>query len=528
MKLIHAKTTTDYQEELKKINSEIPQENIKDPASYVQFIEEKYKKKEELFEKVNNEIKPTIVMDTTIGIENKFLKFKNENLEKDEQFLRNLSKFLKEEMIPKFLVDVAKDEESAPNDSFSLTNYLHKYGIAVRYYGEIIKLIDTDSNFKRTNTWVKTLAIRDIIRRSAKHVFNSIIKDVPDYLMKDFCAYFLNILLAPASSIKNLEAFEISYVNGTIVNVKHSDKDSNEVLNSNSNTNVNSSSVVDNSKKKKKGKGKKKKAKDGKTEEDEQIKFLITDTLSSTNKFMNTLIELKDDSIKKFFIKPSELWRRIKEVATKRYGYNFADKTNYEYVEPIMNKFGLLRDFCLTVGIQIEATDYELHFDTQSRVDLFKYTQMPFKSESIVEFFPVVKDYQLPSEIHRPIFEQAEAMFKAGNFLEGAEKYKQLIYLSNEVYGQINHYSGIAHKKLGEISYLEGDYMNCIIMLQKAIVILEKLYDFDTNVVANSYSELSTYYHLINQDYLAFKYISRGLEILNFTYPKNVNYFYFL
>jgi tetratricopeptide (TPR) repeat protein len=188
-----------------------------------------------------------------------------------------------------------------------------------------------------------------------------------------------------------------------------------------------------------------------------------------------------------------------------------------------MNKFGLLRDMCLTVGIQIEATDYELHFDSQTRVDLFKYAQMPFKGANIVDFYPVVKDYQLPSEIHRPIFEQAEAMFKAGNFLEGAEKYKQLIYLSNEVYGQINQYSGIAHKKLGEISYLEGDYMNCIIMLQKAIVILEKLHEYDTNVVANSYSELSTYYHLINQDYLAFKYISRGLEILNFTYPKNVS-----
>jgi tetratricopeptide (TPR) repeat protein len=151
---------------------------------------------------------------------------------------------------------------------------------------------------------------------------------------------------------------------------------------------------------------------------------------------------------------------------------------------------------------------------------------MPFKPIHVVEFFPVVKDYKLPSEIHRPIFEQAEAMFKAGNFLEASEKYKQLVYLSNEVYGPVNSYSGVAHKKLGEISYLEGDYMNCIILLQKAIVIFEKLHDYDTNLVANCYSELSTYYHLINQDYLAFKYISRGLEILNFTYPKNVNFYF--
>ncbi len=524
LKLIHAKTTTDYSEELKKINAEMPQECIKDPASYIQFIEEKYKRKEELFEKVNNEIKPSIVMDTTIGIDNKYLKFSNKNLEKDEKFLKDLAKFLKEEMLQKFLQDISKDEENAPNDCFSLTEYLHRYGIAVRYYGQIIKLIESDSNFKKTSSWIKTLAIRDIIRRSAKHIFNDLVKDVPEYLSKEFCAYYLNILLAPPTSIKNLESYDINYVNGAIVNVKHTEKESQEVS-ATQNVNNTTSSNVDPKKKKKGGKSKKKKAKDGKNEEDEKLKLFITETLSTSNKLMNSLIEPNDENIKKYFLKPSEFWKRIKEVANKRYGYVFADKNNFEYVEPIMNKFGLLRDFLLTVGIQISANDYELHFDSQNRSDLFKYANMPFKPENIIEFFPVVKDYQLPSEIHRPIFEQAEAMFKSGNFLEAAEKYKQLIYLSNEVYGQINHYSGVAHKKLGEISYLEGDYMNCIIMLQKAIVILEKLYEYDTNIVANSYSELSTYYHLINQDYLAFKYISRGLEILNFTYPKNVIYY---
>jgi protein TIF31 len=54
LKLIHSKTNNEYAEELKKINSEVPQETMKDAASYIQFIEEKYKKKEELFEKVNN------------------------------------------------------------------------------------------------------------------------------------------------------------------------------------------------------------------------------------------------------------------------------------------------------------------------------------------------------------------------------------------------------------------------------------------------------------------------------------------
>jgi hypothetical protein len=48
-------------------------------------------------------------LDTTIGIQNKFLKYTNENASQDEEFLRNLAKFLKEDMISKFLSDVSKD-----------------------------------------------------------------------------------------------------------------------------------------------------------------------------------------------------------------------------------------------------------------------------------------------------------------------------------------------------------------------------------------------------------------------------------
>lgn len=526
LKQIHAKTNTDYQEELKKINAEVPNESVKDPTAYFQFFEEKYKKKEELFEKINAEVKPMLTMDTTIGIENKFFQFKNENLEKDTELLKNLGKFLKEEIIGKFLEDVSKDEENAPNDSFSLSEYMHKYGIPMRYYGEIIRLIESEPKFKKMNNWIKSLAVRDIIRRCSKHIFNNLIKDVPDYLIKDFCAYFLNIILAPSSAIKNLEKFDMTYKDGTITNVKSVSIEGDTSVKTETTsgtTHKSSEKPSSSSQKKKKNKKKNKKNKETGDKNEMELKFLINETFTSNNKFFNSLFELKNEEVKKFFIKPSELWGRIKEIALKRYGYTFPEKQNFDNVEPIINKFGLLRDLCLTVGIQIEATDYELHFDSYSnqRQDLFKYQQMPFNAEHIVDFFPVVKDSGLPSEIHKPIYDQAEALFKSGSFIEASEKYKQLIYLSNEVYGQINHFSGIAHKKLGEISYLDGDYMNGIIMIQKAIVIFEKLYDYDTNLVANAYSELSTYYHLINQDYLAFKYISRGLEILNFTYPKN-------
>lgn len=508
LKLIYNKINTDYSEEMKKLN-ETDQNAIKDPQSYYAYMEEKYKKKDELYEKINNEIKPLIKLDTTLYTENKYLTFNNKHKDQDEKLLKKLSAFLKEDTLAKFLADINKEEESPPSDSASLTEYIHKYGINCRYYGELLKQIDSDSNNKRL-VWVKTLILRDILKRCAKHIFNSLTLDIPEYLLKDVTAYFLNVLLSPASLIKNLESFDIAYVNGAITTVKPSD-----------NANVTGAKDVkdvkeDNTLKKKK-KNKNKKNKNKKKGEDLEVKFLINENLS--NKLVNSLFEIKD--LDKYFIKPSEFWSKMKEIAQIRYGYTFSDISNYDYIELAINKFGLLRDFCLCVGIQIEALDYELYYDNLRSKNEFKYTSMPFKTENVTNFFPVVKDYNLPSEIHRPIFEQAEAMFKGANFLEAADKFKQILYLSNEICGPINHYSGVAHKKLAEISYLEGDYMSAIAMLQKSIIINEKLYSYDSNVVANSYAELSTYYHLIGQEYLAFKHIFRALEIINFSYPKN-------
>ena len=524
LKLIHDKINSDYKEELNKINQEVTPEvmatMMKDPVAYVKFLEEKYKKKEELFDRVNSEVKPSLIIDTTIGTDSKFLKFDNPHRETDEQLLRNISKFLKEEVLIKFLNEISKDEENSPNDSFTLTEYLHRYGIPMRYSGEILRLIETTPSLRKVNSWLKTLITRDIIRRSAKHVFNDIVSNLPDYLIKDFSAYFLNVLLAPANLIKYLENYEIVYRDGGIQSVKtivvKQTEDSSQTQSKES---LDASKV----KKKKKNKNKKKKTnKESKTcEIDQEMKLIISEGLN--NKLLNSFFEMEQDEIKKFFLKPSEIWAKIKEIAKARYNFVFPNKQNFDYVETVLNKFGLFRDFCLTVGLQIEALDYELNYDqTNSKADTFKYSSMPFKTDNVINFFPIVKDYQLPSEIQRPIFEQAEAMFKAGNFIEGTEKFKQLIYLSNEVFGNINNYSGIAHKKLGEISYAETDYMNGIVMLQKAIIIFEKMYAYDTNLVANAYAELSTYYNLIGQDYLAFKYLNKGLEIMNYTYPKNV------
>jgi len=256
-----------------------------------------------------------------------------------------------------------------------------------------------------------------------------------------------------------------------------------------------------------------------------KIQLYINDNL--TNKSLSTLLEPNSEDIQKYFIKPSLFWKKIQEIIKKRYDFDFLINENFDNIEHPINKYGLLRDLCLTIGLQIEATDFELYFDNSNKND-FKYCNMPFKAENIINFFTVCKDFYLPSEIHKPLFDQAEGMFKSGNLLEAAEKYKQVVYLCNEVYGPINHYSAVAHKKLGEISYLEGDVMNSIHLIQKSIIIAEKMYNFDSSFVGNAYAELSTYFHMVGQDIQAFKYLLKSLEIIYFTYPRDVFKFFLI
>jgi protein TIF31 len=514
LKLIFNKISSEYQDEMKKIN-EIDNTLIKDPKAYVTYIEEKYKQKEELFEKINNEIKPMVQLDNTLFTEHKYFTFINKHKEEDEKLLRELARYLKEDVLNKFLTEITKEEEMAPSDCFSLTESLHKNGISVRYYGELLRIIDNDASLKKQACWMKTLVIRDIIRRCAKHIYNSLTIDIPEYLTKHFTAYFLNLLLSPSSLIKLLEQQEVVYSNGNVISQKQVVTGGNNVTTTASTT---SSVQKENPADKKKKKNKNKKKKTNKPERDVEIEFFITENLTSKN--IIGLFEPKGNE--KYFIKPSNFWSQIRDIALKRFGFTFPQSSNFEYIDPAINKFGLLRDICLTIGIQIESLDYQLYYDTFTNKNDFKYLNMPFKGENIVSFFPVVKDFKLPSEVHRPIFEQAESFFKGGNFLDAAEKYRQILYISNEVYGSINHFAGVAHKRLAEIAYLEGDYLTAISLVQKSIIVNEKLFNYDTNIVANSYAELSTYYHLIGQDYLAFKHLFRSLEIINFTYPKNV------
>jgi tetratricopeptide (TPR) repeat protein len=184
----------------------------------------------------------------------------------------------------------------------------------------------------------------------------------------------------------------------------------------------------------------------------------------------------------------------------------------------------MLRDFCRKVGLTIEALDYKFAVDFNFiKTEPIKPSQLTFNPENIIGFFPVFKDYVLPSEILKPAYVDAESYFQQGYLQAAEERYKQVIILCHEINGPIHKISANSHKKLAYIAYYEGNLQKAISFITKAIIIYEKLSEFDTPELANCYSDLASYYGNLGDLLNSFKAMFKAWEITNMIYPKNVS-----
>ena len=181
--------------------------------------------------------------------------------------MKKLSEYLKKDLIDAFISDIMKevDNETAPIDCLSLSEYLHSYGINCRYLGEIYNRIGRDN-------WLRTLIERDIIRRAAKHLFNDVIEKTPSHLINEVTCHFLNCIFAPYELLVELNKKKVIVEDGEIIfeeNKKASDSKASENEKTSSSHNTNNH---DNKKKKKKNKGKNKQSSD---KDETTIQFLF-------------------------------------------------------------------------------------------------------------------------------------------------------------------------------------------------------------------------------------------------------------
>jgi protein TIF31 len=217
-KMIDENIKGKYAEAFNTMNKDLDEitKNYKNAENYKKSLEELLLKRADLFNKVNEEVSDSLTFNTCIYTNVKFADSEKEKIEKDEQLLVDLAKYLKSNAIDDFLSGIQREEEHLPCDSKTLSTSIHKFGINTRYYGEILKRIESTPESAKTNCWIKSLISRDILVRSAKHIYDNLLKDIPQYLSLIFTSHFLNMFLAPHQLVKLLDHFDISYKNGSL------------------------------------------------------------------------------------------------------------------------------------------------------------------------------------------------------------------------------------------------------------------------------------------------------------------------
>ena len=393
----YAKEFESFTKELDELNK-----NHLKVKNYKKSLEELLVRRKELYDKIRAESTEILKFNTCLFTNVKFSEQSKSKLVEDEKLLYDLAKFLKDYMINEYLKKFSLTKDDLPSDSKSLSDSIHKFGINCRYYGEIISRIESNPKNEKSSSWLKTLIIRDIYVRSARHIFDNLFKNIPSYLSTYFISYFLNIFLCSAPLIKLLEQYEITYKNGEFKMVHGNQLN----LNKEKEKEECDTTEKDTAKNKNNEKNKKKKDKK-KAKKDKEYEFKTFFMESITNTKLNQMVEF--ERINEFLIKPSNLWNQIREVALKKYGYDIPNKPNFDYIDPMFNKFGMLRDFCLKIGLQIESLDYEFFPDTNYLLkNGLSYKNLTFQPQNIITMYPVIKEVELPSEITKIVFEQVK------------------------------------------------------------------------------------------------------------------------
>lgn len=111
-------------------------------------------------------------------------------LEADEEQVRHLCQYLRDQIIPNFLRDLVDSDAGFPMDGSSLSRQLHKRGINMRYLGKIASQC-TDSRL----SCLKEICIQDMITRAFKHVAATYLRRLPFTLASSCASHLLNCLL---------------------------------------------------------------------------------------------------------------------------------------------------------------------------------------------------------------------------------------------------------------------------------------------------------------------------------------------
>ena len=265
------------------------------------------------------------------NIETKVQLAPSEKTESQRKELEELSQFILKQAIPNLISDLINGESIRLTDSGSISEIFHSHGINMRYLGKVLRQID----FKE-HPHLKILLERVVLVKTLKHFFRGIMRESNSVFLIQSLAHLLNCVFAPNKIKKLIDEGKLEELNGK---------------NSQINENILPNKITD-SKEKDKNKKKNKKKKGKKQEESN------AEGINSNNQEEQKIVEkiesftpgLKIESPQSLNLRPIDIWKRVNEIASKRYDYKFEEKyEDFQGFKFGFNKLATLRFFLISI-----------------------------------------------------------------------------------------------------------------------------------------------------------------------------------
>ena len=221
----------------------------------------------------------------------------------------------------------------------------------------------------------------------------------------------------------------------------------------------------------------------------------------------------------------ARLWRWICAYVSKRFRYALNpddDEDNVRQCRRLVRPLSLLRNLCITLGINMRTRDYNFNLANARETTSPHVLEMQtasmvstFARGDIVCLVPVVKHCNYTSSDARALFESSKIALDRGLLDPALSDAIIAVDTMKAVCGASNRNTAVAMALMAVVMYHTGDFVQAAAYQQRAMQVNEREHGLDHPDTIKSYGDLAVFYYRLQHTELALTYVHRALYLLH-------------
>lgn len=402
------------------------------------------------------------------------------DVEKETKNLQIMADFLRAFVIPTFVSDLVQGQVQL-TDSEQLCMAMHLRGINLRYLGAIAN--------KFSGHRLQRLFVTEIVSRCAKHVLNKTLRDAESWQARDVIANFLNAYLGESTGKKSKkqaakDPLHKAYVQLAAVGAEARAAATIERVES-------TKAVMEAQRAEEAGEG------------NEELRKVMEAALAAAAAAAQAAAAAPERRAVTW--SHASLWKELDAQAQMRFDFSLTkDAPDFK-----LEKVPALRVLCRQVGIQLRARDF------------FAGAQPFFSRDDVAGMFELTKDLRVTNPDVLFLIEEAKAQSANGNVKATQEYLEDAMHIVQSTYGPMHVQFGNALNYTATALYQTGDLAAAFTILQRAVIVFERVCGLDRPDVAQCYTTLGLFASQLGQDSQALAYYQRAIAITRLTCGDN-------